>query len=78
MYEMVKLNQETIMINLNHVESVEDQKDHLRITMASGAVHEMNPTSFQMAVVHSETKYFKLGEEEAPKEVEGELIPAAE
>ena len=78
MYEMVKLSKETIMMNLSHVESVEDQKDHLRITMASGAVHEIEPLSFQMAVVHSETKYFKLGGEEAPKEVEGELIPAAE
>lgn len=75
MYEMVKLNKETLMVNLSHIESVEDQQDHLRITMASGAVHEIEPLSFKMAVVHSETKYFKMGaEEEAPKEVEGELV----
>ncbi|MGL5014336.1 MAG: hypothetical protein ACRC6V_08625 [Bacteroidales bacterium] len=63
------------MVNLSHIESVEDQTDHLRVTMASGTVHKIEPVSFKMAVVHSEAKYFKMGEEEeAPKEVEGELI----
>lgn len=74
MYEMILVSGERVMINLASIQMVSEFEDNVAITLHSGDVVTVDPASFKMAIVHSEAKYFKMGEEEAPKEVEGELI----
>lgn len=80
LYQVALTDNTTTLVNLDNIATVTEKEGFLSVAMAGGTVLDVIPHTFSLAIEHSKAGFFLLAtpEEEEVKEVEGEVIPAAE
>lgn len=76
-YEMATIANTAVMVNVDAIDSVVEHEQFVELTMRNGEKLNVIPQTFFVALNNKEIPYMKINretDEEAPREVEGELV----